>query len=124
MSRRGFREDKELWRYSIFGIMSARRATGVCASRAMSLPAWGSSSAIEKRRDSGARIWNAAVSLGVSPQVLCDPVDTVMFCLSKGLGAPIGSVLCGPPEVIRAARDERARLGGGWRQAGIIADAQ
>jgi threonine aldolase len=46
-----------------------------------------------------------------------------MFCLSKGLGAPIGSVLCGPPEVIRAARDERARLGGGWRQAGIIAAA-
>jgi threonine aldolase len=46
-----------------------------------------------------------------------------MFCLSKGLGAPIGSVLCGPREVISAARDERARLGGGWRQAGIVAAA-
>jgi threonine aldolase len=71
----------------------------------------------------GARIWNASVALGVSPRELCDPVDTVMFCLSKGLGAPIGSVLCGPREVISAARDERARLGGGWRQAGIVAAA-
>jgi threonine aldolase len=71
----------------------------------------------------GARIWNASVALGVAPRELCAPVDTLMFCLSKGLGAPIGSVLCGPREVIRSARDERARLGGGWRQAGIIAAA-
>jgi threonine aldolase len=71
----------------------------------------------------GARIWNASVALGISPRELCDPVDTVMFCLSKGLGAPIGSVLCGPREAIGAARDERARLGGGWRQAGIVAAA-
>jgi threonine aldolase len=71
----------------------------------------------------GARIWNAAVALQVSPRELCDPVDTVMFCLSKGLGAPVGSLLCGPRDVIHAARDERARLGGGWRQAGIIAAA-
>src|SRR5581483_6498948 len=71
----------------------------------------------------GARIWNASVALGVSPRDLCDPVDTVMFCLSKGLGAPIGSLLCGPRDVIDVARDERARLGGGWRQAGIIAAA-
>ncbi len=71
----------------------------------------------------GARIWNAAVALGVSPNELCRPVDTVMFCLSKGLGAPIGSVLCGPNDVITAAREERARLGGGWRQAGVIAAA-
>jgi threonine aldolase len=71
----------------------------------------------------GARIWNASVALRVPPRELCAPVDTVMFCLSKGLGAPIGSVLCGPRTVIRSARDERARLGGGWRQAGIIAAA-
>jgi threonine aldolase len=71
----------------------------------------------------GARIWNASVALGVPPRELCAPVDTVMFCLSKGLGAPIGSVLCGPGDVIAAARDERARLGGGWRQAGVIAAA-
>jgi len=71
----------------------------------------------------GARIWNASVALGVAPRELCAPVDTLMFCLSKGLGAPIGSVLCGPRDMIRSARDERARLGGGWRQAGIIAAA-
>jgi threonine aldolase len=71
----------------------------------------------------GARIWNASVALQVAPRELCGPVDTVMFCLSKGLAAPIGSVLCGPREVISAARDERARLGGGWRQAGIVAAA-
>jgi threonine aldolase len=71
----------------------------------------------------GARIWNASVALQVAPRELCGPVDTVMFCLSKGLGAPIGSVLCGSREVISAARDERARLGGGWRQAGIVAAA-
>jgi threonine aldolase len=71
----------------------------------------------------GARIWNAAVSLGVAPTALVARVDTVMFCLSKGLGAPIGSVLCGPHDVIDAARQERSRLGGGMRQAGIIAAA-
>ncbi|HSO97061.1 MAG TPA: threonine aldolase family protein, partial [Acidimicrobiia bacterium] len=48
----------------------------------------------------GARIWNASVALAVPPRELCAPVDTVMFCLSKGLGAPIGSVLCGAGDVI------------------------
>jgi len=71
----------------------------------------------------GARIWNAAVALGVSPAELAAPADTVMFCLSKGLGAPMGSVLCGPSEVIAAAREERSRLGGILRQGGIVAAA-
>ncbi len=71
----------------------------------------------------GARIWNAAVALGVSPRELCAPVDTVMFCFSKGLAAPIGSVLCGTRVRIDAARAERRRLGGGWRQAGVVAAA-
>jgi threonine aldolase len=71
----------------------------------------------------GARIWNAAVALGVSPADLVRTVDTVMFCLSKGLGAPIGSVLCGPADWIAAAREHRSRLGGGMRQAGIVAAA-
>jgi threonine aldolase len=71
----------------------------------------------------GARIWNAAIALGVSPADLTADVDTVMFCLSKGLGAPIGSLLCGPREVIARARDERARLGGAMRQAGVVAAA-
>jgi threonine aldolase len=71
----------------------------------------------------GARIWNAAVALGRSPKELCAPVDTVMFCFSKGLAAPIGSVLCGPRARLAEARAERHGLGGGWRQAGVVAAA-
>jgi threonine aldolase len=69
----------------------------------------------------GARIWNASIALGVSPSELCAPADTVMFCLSKGLAAPVGSLLCGPRAVIDQARDHRHRMGGGMRQAGVIA---
>ncbi|HZQ78047.1 MAG TPA: GntG family PLP-dependent aldolase [Acidimicrobiia bacterium] len=71
----------------------------------------------------GARLFNAAVALGVGAPVLAAPVDTVMFCLSKGLSAPVGSMLAGSADVIAAAREERARLGGGMRQAGVIAAA-
>jgi threonine aldolase len=71
----------------------------------------------------GARVWNGAVATGVTPASLCAPVDTVMFCLSKGLAAPIGSLLCGPRELVARAREERERLGGAWRQAGVIAAA-
>jgi threonine aldolase len=71
----------------------------------------------------GARIWNAAIALDASPAALCGPADTVMFCLSKGLAAPVGSVLCGAADVISEARAQRARLGGGMRQAGVIAAA-
>ena len=71
----------------------------------------------------GARIWNAAVAIGRAPRELCAAVDTVMFCLSKGLAAPVGSVLCGTRDAVAAAREQRARLGGAWRQAGVIAAA-
>jgi threonine aldolase len=71
----------------------------------------------------GARIWNAAISTGSTPRELMAGADTVMFCLSKGLGAPVGSVLCGPAAVIAEARVQRRRLGGGMRQAGVIAAA-
>jgi threonine aldolase len=71
----------------------------------------------------GARIWNAAIALGVAPSELVAPADTVMFCLSKGLSAPVGSVLCGPADVVARARVQRSRWGGGMRQAGIIAAA-
>ncbi len=71
----------------------------------------------------GARIWNAAVALGESPAHLTAGCDTVMFCLSKGLGAPIGSVLCGTRDAIEAIKRDRHRMGGGWRQAGIVAAA-
>jgi threonine aldolase len=71
----------------------------------------------------GARIWNAAVALGAAPSELAAGCDTVMFCLSKGLAAPVGSILCGDRERIAVARGHRARLGGQMRQAGIIAAA-
>jgi threonine aldolase len=71
----------------------------------------------------GARLFNAAVAQGLDPAALAAPVDTVMFCLSKGLSAPVGSMLAGAADLIGAARDERARLGGGMRQAGVIAAA-
>jgi threonine aldolase len=71
----------------------------------------------------GARIFNAAVSLDTSVAELSRQVDSVQFCLSKGLGAPVGSMLVGPREFIAEARIWRKRLGGGMRQAGVIAAA-
>ncbi|WP_404402869.1 low-specificity L-threonine aldolase [Pelagibacterium halotolerans] len=71
----------------------------------------------------GARIFNAAVASGVAARDLAAPFDSVSVCLSKGLGAPVGSVLAGAPEFIARARRWRKMLGGGMRQAGIIAAA-
>ena len=75
------------------------------------------------RHCDGARIWNAAIARAVEPSVLASGFDTVMFCLSKGLSAPVGSLLCGSHDVIAEARAQRSRLGGGMRQAGVIAAA-
>jgi threonine aldolase len=71
----------------------------------------------------GARIFNAAVALGVDARHLCAPVDTVQFCFSKGLAAPVGSILCGNVETVAKARRVRKLLGGAMRQAGVIAAA-
>jgi threonine aldolase len=71
----------------------------------------------------GARIFNAAVALGVDVQALTRGFDTVMFCLSKGLGAPVGSMLTGSAELMAQARLFRKALGGGMRQAGVLAAA-
>ncbi len=71
----------------------------------------------------GARIFNAAAALNCSAQELCAPADSVTFCLSKGLCAPVGSVLCGTQEFITRARRIRKHLGGGMRQAGVLAAA-
>jgi threonine aldolase len=71
----------------------------------------------------GARLFNAAVALGVSAKDLAGPADSVTFCLSKGLCAPVGSVLCGSQEFIYRAHRLRKQLGGGMRQAGILAAA-
>ena len=71
----------------------------------------------------GARIFNASVALGVDVKTLTRGFDTVMFCLSKGLGAPVGSMLTGSAELIERARIFRKALGGGMRQAGVLAAA-
>jgi threonine aldolase len=71
----------------------------------------------------GARLFNAAVQLGVPASEIARHFDTVSVCFSKGLGAPVGSVLAGPREVIERARRWRKMLGGGLRQAGVLAAA-
>jgi threonine aldolase len=71
----------------------------------------------------GARVFNAATALGISVAELTRGFDTVMFCLSKGLGAPVGSMLLGSGEAIDRARIFRKALGGGMRQAGVLAAA-
>jgi threonine aldolase len=71
----------------------------------------------------GARIFNAAIALGVQARELAAPADSVMFCLSKGLSCPVGSLLCGTTEFIQRARRMRKMVGGGMRQAGVLAAA-
>ncbi|MFD9705013.1 threonine aldolase family protein [Lentzea sp. NPDC059081] len=71
----------------------------------------------------GARLWNASVALGVSPSALAAGVDTVQVCLSKGLGAPVGSVVAGSASFVVEARRVRKMLGGGVRQGGVLAAA-
>ncbi len=69
----------------------------------------------------GARIFNAAVSLNTPVGELCESADSISICLSKGMGAPMGSMLVGNKEFIRLARRARKRLGGGTRQVGVVA---
>ena len=71
----------------------------------------------------GARIFNASAASGVDVSEYAAEVDAMMFCFSKGLGAPIGSILCGPADFIDEARRVRVQFAGGWRQAGVIAAA-
>ena len=71
----------------------------------------------------GARLFDAAVAQGVEARALSGPCDSVMICLSKGLCAPVGSLLCGPADFIAEARRYRKQVGGGMRQAGVLAAA-
>lgn len=71
----------------------------------------------------GARLWHASAASGVSERDFAEPFDTVYVCFSKGLGAPVGSALAGSRDVVRRARRFKQQLGGGWRQAGIVAAA-
>jgi threonine aldolase len=95
-------------------VMSAERSADISQSaRAIGLPV----------HVDGARIFNAAVAQNTTVAELTKHCDSVQFCLSKGLGAPVGSVLVGSNEFIKEARIWRKRLGGGMRQAGILAAA-
>jgi len=71
----------------------------------------------------GARLWNAAAATGLSPKELCAPFHSASVCFSKGLGAPVGSALCGTREFVERARRFRKMWGGGMRQSGILAAA-
>ena len=71
----------------------------------------------------GARLWNASAATGVRPAEFAAPATLASVCLSKGLGAPAGSVVCGPRELVAEARRLRKRLGGGMRQSGVLAAA-
>jgi threonine aldolase len=81
---------------------------------------WAAEHGLARHLD-GARLFNAVVATGISAADWASHFDTVSVCFSKGLGAPIGSALCGPADLIRQARRHRKALGGGWRQAGIVA---
>ncbi|KAF9133666.1 Threonine aldolase [Linnemannia schmuckeri] len=71
----------------------------------------------------GARLWHASIATGISMKEYCSHFDTVSLCLSKGIGAPIGSILVGSEVTIKKARHFRLLFGGGWRQAGLLAEA-
>lgn len=81
---------------------------------------WAADNGLARHLD-GARLFNAVVASGISAADWASHFDTVSVCFSKGLGAPVGSALCGPADLIRRARRHRKVLGGGMRQAGIIA---
>jgi threonine aldolase len=71
----------------------------------------------------GARIWNVVAATGIDGPAWGGLSDTIQFCFSKGLGAPIGSIVCGPPDFVDEIRYLRERMGGAMRQAGVIAAA-
>ncbi len=83
---------------------------------------WAAEHGLRRHLD-GARLWNAAVATGVPPARWAQHFDTVSVCFSKGLGAPVGSALAGPKELIAEALRHRKVLGGGMRQAGVLAAA-
>jgi threonine aldolase len=110
------------------GLLCLENTHNMCGGRVLSpatlmgLSAFAHDKGIPVHMD-GARLFNAAVAMRVSAAELAASVDSVMFCLSKGLSAPVGSILAGSDEFIKEARRTRKLLGGGMRQAGILAAA-
>lgn len=110
------------------GLLCLENTHNMCGGRALSQEALHALAAPAHERGvpvhlDGARLFNAAVSLGIPASALAAEVDSVMFCLSKGLSAPVGSMLAGSRAFIAEARRGRKLLGGGMRQAGILAAA-
>ena len=110
------------------GLLSLENTHNMCGGRALSAATLARLASPARARGlpvhlDGARLFNAAIALSVPASELADPVDSVMFCLSKGLCAPVGSMLAGPTDFIGEARRTRKLLGGGMRQAGILAAA-
>lgn len=110
------------------GLLCLENTQNMCGGRVLSAATLRELAAPARERGipvhlDGARIFNAAVALGVSAATLAAEADSVMFCLSKGLSAPVGSMLCGTRPFIAQARRMRKLLGGGMRQAGILAAA-
>jgi threonine aldolase len=95
----------------VFPLAEIRRIAVLCRSRRIPL------------HMDGARVFNAGVAGGVGVREIAAEVDSLSFCLSKGLGAPVGSMVCGSTELIEKSRRIRKQLGGGMRQAGIVAAA-
>jgi threonine aldolase len=121
-------EPDEFYDVEVIDLLAVENTVGAAGGRVMPLEEL---RAVRKVADDagvpvhldGARIFNAAVAEGVDAAEIAAESDTVMFCLSKGLGAPIGSVLCGPADLAREARRLKILYGGAWRQAGIVAAA-
>lgn len=114
--------------YARAGLLAVENTHNACGGRVLPLAYMQSLRALGGRRGvpvhlDGARLMNAAAALGVGAPELTATVDSVSMCLSKGLGAPVGSLLAGPKDFVREARFVRKALGGGMRQAGVLAAA-
>jgi threonine aldolase len=111
---------------AIAGLLCLENTHGMCGGRVLSIDYLARAQMFARGRRiplhlDGARLFNAAIALKVAPRTIASFADTVAFCLSKGLAAPVGSILAGGAAVIAGARRLRKMLGGGMRQAGIIA---
>lgn len=110
------------------GLLTWENTHGAAGGRIVPIEVMETTSAVARKLGlaqhlDGARLWNAVAATGIPATRFAATVDTVTFCFSKGLGAPIGSMLCASSEAIAEARYLRARLGGAMRQVGVIAAA-
>jgi threonine aldolase len=124
----GFPDDPEDPQYALPSLICLENTQNRCGGRVLSLDYVAQVHRFATERQvglhlDGARLFNAAVASGQPAAELCRHVDSVQFCLSKGLGAPVGSIVAGGIEFIRRVRRIRKMLGGGMRQAGVLAAA-